>query len=117
MGFPCAYSGVLVNHVIKSRMTLAEAAEEANMTVEEFEKQAALLLVIFLQPDSEYRRAYLNGYARRYSLSDFHSFLADFQSWRNCAFRFHSYIAAVEFFAAELVIACLFCLIQHLVRL
>ncbi len=50
MGFPCAYSGVLVNHVIKSRMTLVEAAEEANMTVEEFEKQAALLLVIFLQP-------------------------------------------------------------------
>ena len=35
--------GMLVNLVKKGRMTPAEAAEEANMTVAEFEKQAALL--------------------------------------------------------------------------
>ena len=33
----------LANLVKKGRMTPAEAAEEANMTVAEFEKQAALL--------------------------------------------------------------------------
>ena len=37
--------GMLVNLVKKGRMTPAEAAEEANMTVDEFEKQAALLPV------------------------------------------------------------------------
>ena len=37
--------GMLVNLVRKGRMTPAEAAEEANMTVAEFEKQAALLPV------------------------------------------------------------------------
>ena len=36
---------MLVNLVRKGRMTPAEAAEEANMTVAEFEKQAALLPV------------------------------------------------------------------------
>jgi hypothetical protein len=36
---------MLVNLVKKGRMTPAEAAEEANMTVAEFEKQAALLPV------------------------------------------------------------------------
>ena len=36
---------LLVNLVKKGRMTPAEAAEEANMTVDEFEKQAALLPV------------------------------------------------------------------------
>ncbi len=35
--------GMLVNLVKKGRMTPAEAAEEANMTVSEFEKQAAQL--------------------------------------------------------------------------
>ena len=35
--------GMLVNLVRKGRMTPAEAAEEANMTVSEFEKQAAQL--------------------------------------------------------------------------
>ena len=35
----------LYNPVKKVRMTPAEAAEEANMTVAEFEKQAALLPV------------------------------------------------------------------------
>ena len=35
----------LANLVKKGRMTPAEAAEEANMTVDEFEKQAALLPV------------------------------------------------------------------------
>jgi len=37
--------GMLVNLVKKGRMTPAEAAEEANMTLAEFEKQAALLPV------------------------------------------------------------------------
>ena len=37
--------GMLVNLVKKARMTPAEAAEEANMTVAEFEEQAALLPV------------------------------------------------------------------------
>ena len=36
---------MLYNLVKKGRMTPAEAAEEANMTVAEFEKQAALLPV------------------------------------------------------------------------
>ena len=36
---------MLCNLVRKGRMTPAEAAEEANMTVAEFEKQAALLPV------------------------------------------------------------------------
>ena len=37
--------GMLVNLVKKGRMTPAEAAEEANMTVAKFKKQAALLPV------------------------------------------------------------------------
>ena len=37
--------GMLAKMVKKGRMTPAEAAEEANMTVAEFEKQAALLPV------------------------------------------------------------------------
>ena len=36
---------MLINLVRKGRMTPAEAVEEANMTVAEFEKQAALLPV------------------------------------------------------------------------
>jgi len=37
--------GMLVNLVKKGRMTPAEAAEEANMTVAKFKKQTALLPV------------------------------------------------------------------------
>ncbi len=37
--------GMLVNLVKKGRMTPAEAAEEASMTVAEFEKHAAMLPV------------------------------------------------------------------------